>query len=186
MEIPKQGIWRLAIIVAIAASYYFAGRFGLTLAFLNSSASPVWPPTGLALAAMVLLGRWIWPAVLVGAFAVNIQVSGNWEPSLMIACGNAIEALAACWMIERFCGGVKAFETIPNIFMFAVTSGMIATSLSATFGVLTLLLHGMAFTADAPRIWLTWWMGDCISVWLLAWKSSPNNRSRLSSARGRS
>ena len=165
---PKKIVWRAAILASVTLAYFMAGRFGLSLAFLNSNASPVWPPTGLALATMLLLGRWIWPSVLVGAFLVNFSNSGSWNASLMIACGNALEALAAFWMAERFCGGIKAFETIPGIFKFALTSGMIASALSATLGVGALYLNGLAPQAELPRILLTWWMGDTISVWLLA------------------
>jgi len=157
-----------AILAALTGVYYLAGRYGLSLATLNSSASPVWPPTGLALAAMLLMGRWVWPSVLVGAFLVNMSASGDWEASVLIAAGNSLEALAGTWMAERFCAGRNAFDTIPNICKFAFAPGMIAPALSAGVGTGVLLLRGLATFDLAPRVWFTWWMGDAISAWVLA------------------
>ncbi|MBW8886120.1 MAG: MASE1 domain-containing protein [Fibrobacteres bacterium] len=157
-----------AILASLTGVYYLAGRYGLSLATLNSSASPVWPPTGLALAAMVLLGRWVWPSVLVGAFLVNMSASGDWAASLLIAGGNSLEALAGAWMAVRFCAGRDAFDTIPNICKFALGPGMMATTLSAGVGTGVLLMRGLATYDLAPRVWFTWWMGDTISAWVLA------------------
>ena len=166
----KSGLYRLrraAVLGGLTAAYYAAGRYGLSLAFLNSSASPVWPPTGLALAAMLLLGRWVWPSILAGAFLVNLTTSGDWQAASMIACGNAIEALAGYWMAERFCGGRRTFDAIPDIFRFALTAGTGASAIAASLGTAALLLRHLAVPAEAGRVWFTWWMGDTISAWML-------------------
>jgi len=139
-----------AILASLTGVYYLAGRYGLSLATLNSSASPVWPPTGLALAAMVLLGRWVWPSVLVGAFLVNMSASGDWAASLLIAGGNSLEALAGAWMAVRFCAGRDAFDTIPNICKFALGPGMMATTLSA--GVRCSNAHSFRISSRASSL----------------------------------
>jgi signal transduction histidine kinase len=159
---------RAAVVCALTLAYYLAGRFGLSMASLNSSASPVWPPTGLALGAMILLGRWTWPAVLAGAFLVNLSTSGDWIASGMMAGGNALEALTGAWLAERFSGGRRSFESIPNICKFALGPGMLAPSVSAAIGVTALLVRNLLPFAEAPRIGLTWWMGDSISALVLA------------------
>jgi signal transduction histidine kinase/CheY-like chemotaxis protein len=166
----KSGLYRLrraAVLGGLTAAYYAAGRYGLSLAFLNSSASPVWPPTGLALAAMLLLGRWVWPSILAGAFLVSLTTSDDWQAASMIACGNAIEALAGYWMAERFCGGRRTFDAIPDIFRFALTAGTGASAIAASLGTAALLLRHLAVPAEAGRVWFTWWMGDTISAWML-------------------
>jgi two-component system cell cycle sensor histidine kinase/response regulator CckA len=159
---------RAAVLCALTLIYYFAGRYGLSLASLNSNASPVWPPTGLAIGSMVLLGRWTWPSVLVGAFLVNFSNSGDGIASGMIACGNTFEALAGAWLADRFCGGRNAFENVANICKFALGPGMLAPAISAAIGLAALFARNLVPIAEAPRVWFTWWMGDAISALVLA------------------
>lgn len=83
----------LPIIGILTLVYFIAGMLGLTLAFLNASASAVWPPSGIALAALLLLGYRVWPAIFLGAFLVNFTTAGNFPTSLGIAAGNTLEAL---------------------------------------------------------------------------------------------
>ena len=85
---PKRVIGKLAAVIALTAIYFFAGKLGLSLAFVNPSATAVWPPAGIALAAFLILGDYVWPAILLGAFLVNFTTSGSVLPSLAIAMGN--------------------------------------------------------------------------------------------------
>ena len=80
-------------ILVLAAVYYLCGRFGLSLAFLHKSASAVWPPSGLALAALLLRGTRLWPGVFIGAFCVNYHVQASVSTSLAIASGNTLEEI---------------------------------------------------------------------------------------------
>src|SRR5204863_3133601 len=95
----------LASNLALAAAYFASGRFGLSLAFANPSASPVWPPTGLALAGVALMGYRVWPGIFAGAFLVNLSTAGTVATSLGIALGNTLEALAGGWLLNRLGGG---------------------------------------------------------------------------------
>ncbi|HEX4561217.1 MAG TPA: MASE1 domain-containing protein, partial [Gemmatimonadales bacterium] len=72
----------MAAWLGLATVYIVAGKLGLELAFLVPSATPVWPPTGIALAALLLYGRWLWPAVFAGAFVVNLTTAGTVWTSL--------------------------------------------------------------------------------------------------------
>src|SRR5687768_5897980 len=74
-----------AALLVLFVTYYLSGKFGLSLAFVHSNATAVWPPTGLALAALLVGGLRLWPAVFVGAFLVNISTAGSWATSLGIA-----------------------------------------------------------------------------------------------------
>src|SRR5678816_3480485 len=98
--------------------YYLAGRLGLSLAFFHSSVSPVWPPTGLAIAALLILGPRYWPGVTLGAFAVNFATTGHLPSSLGIAAGNTVEALAGAWLATRFAAGKDAFEKGGSVLRF--------------------------------------------------------------------
>jgi diguanylate cyclase (GGDEF)-like protein/PAS domain S-box-containing protein len=167
-----------AAIAALTVVYFAAGKLGLKLAFLNASASPVWPPTGIALAALLLLGLRAWPAIFVGAFLVNVTTTGGIGSSLGIATGNVLEALLGAWLVQRFAGGRHAFDRPRNVFKFTMLAALGATMASASIGVATLALAGLAPVADAPPIWLTWWLGDATGAMLvtpavLLWYTRP-------------
>src|SRR3989441_12364364 len=93
------------VILGLAAVYVLAGKLGLILAFVHASATPVWPPTGIALAAFLLLGFRVWPAILAGAFLVNVTTAGSALTSVGIAAGNTLEGLCGAWLVKRFAAG---------------------------------------------------------------------------------
>src|SRR5229473_6543140 len=92
----------LPAIGVLTLIYFIAGKLGLKLAFLHASASPVWPPAGIALAAILLLGYRTWPAIFVGAFLVNLTTAGDFGTSVAIATGNTVEAVAGAWLVNCF------------------------------------------------------------------------------------
>jgi diguanylate cyclase (GGDEF)-like protein len=151
---------RLGLLAALAAAYFIAGKLGLQLAFVNPSATAVWPATGIALAGLVLLGPGAWPAILVSAFLVNLTTTGGVATSLAIALGNTVEAFVGAYLVIRFAQGRRAFDRTRDLFIFTVLAGLASTTLSATIGVTSLSLGGLARWADVGPIWLTWWLGD--------------------------
>src|SRR5213083_2682088 len=167
LEVTRKGTWAmqsrrfsgLLVIGILAIIYFVAGKLGLMLASLHASASPVWPPAGIALAALLLLGYRAWPAIFVGAFLVNITTAGNFATSFAIATGNTLEALAAAWLVNRFAGGRNVFERPQGVFKFALAAA-ISTVISPAFGVTSLALAGFANWTNYGAIWLTWWLGD--------------------------
>src|SRR6185312_16833821 len=98
---------RWAWLAALAVAYVLTGKLGLLFASVHASATAVWPPTGIALAALLLLGRRAWPAVAVGAFVVNVTTAGSVATSLGIALGNTLEGLLGAWLVERLAAGVR-------------------------------------------------------------------------------
>jgi signal transduction histidine kinase len=150
----------LPSIAVLATAYLVVGKLGLQLAFVNASATAVWPPTGLALAAVLLLGPRVWPGILLGAFAANLTTAGSPVSSLAIAVGNTLEALVAGYLVSRFANGRRAFERPQDVFTFVLLAGLVATTVSATIGVYSLSLAGYAAWSDFVAIWLTWWLGD--------------------------
>src|SRR4051812_24643072 len=99
MFLRRSSRWMAMGVLALV--YFFAGKAGLSLAFLQPSASPVWPPAGLAVAALLFLGIPAWPAIFVGAFFVNVTTAGNIGTSLCIASGNSLEAIYSVWLLNR-------------------------------------------------------------------------------------
>jgi PAS domain S-box-containing protein len=161
---PASAAARLLVLVVVAAAYATSGTIGLSLAFVNESTTAVWPPAGIALGALLLCGRWVWPAVTVGAFLVNVTTSENVAAALAIASGNTLEVVAAAWAAQRFAGGRAAFDRTPDLLRFVALSVMGATTIAATVGTGSLLAAGLATRADAASIWLTWWLGDAAGI----------------------
>src|SRR2546429_3243386 len=149
----------LLLIGILSVFYFIAGKLGLMLASLHASASPVWPPAGIALAALLLLGYRAWPAIFIGAFLVNVTTAGNVATSFAIATGNTLEALVGAWLVNRFAGGTNVFDRLQGVFKFALAAG-ISAIISPAFGVTSLGVAGFADWADDGAIWLTWWLGD--------------------------
>ena len=148
--------------------YFAAGKLGLRLAFVNASATAVWPPTGIALGGLLVFGRRVWPCIFLGAFLVNITTAGNVETSLGIALGNTLEGLAGAWLVNRFANGRHAFDRAQDVFKFTVLAAMGATMVSPIIGVTTLALGGLAAWSDFGSIWLTWWVGDMSGALVVA------------------
>jgi signal transduction histidine kinase len=166
------------VLLLLSAVYFAAAKLGLMLAIVHASATAVWPPTGIALAALLLLGYDAWPAITLGAFAANITTHGSVATCLGIAAGNTLEALAGAWLVSRYAHGRSAFFTGLGAFRFAALAGVLATTLSATFGVLSLALAGDASWSRFGPIWLTWWLGDMggafvVAPVILLWSAGP-------------
>ena len=158
----------MAANLALAAVYVGCGKFGLSVAFVHASASAVWPPTGVALAALLVWGYRLWPGVFLGAFVVNITTEGSLATSLGIAGGNTGEALLGAWLVCRFAAGLRAFDQTRTFFRFVLLAGMVSTMVSPTVGVTSLCLGGFAPWGGYQAIWLTWWLGDMVSNLILA------------------
>ena len=158
----------LGRMAGVAALYFVAGKIGLSLALIHPSASAIWAPSGIALAALLLMGVRVWPAIFVGAFLVNETTAGSLATSLSIATGNTLEAVVGSFLVTRFAHGRKCFDQVGGIFKFAALAGLCSTTVSATIGVTSLSLAGFAPWADYASIWLTWWLGDATGVLVIA------------------
>src|SRR5438270_7158262 len=133
----------LPAIGALTLIYLVAGKLSLLLAFPHKSASPVWPPAGIALAALLILGYRVWPAIFVGAFLVNLTTAGNIFTSLGIASGNTLEALLGAWLVNKFANGERVFDRPQEVFKFALAA-LISTTVAPTLGVTSLAIGGFA------------------------------------------
>jgi signal transduction histidine kinase len=177
--LPSQHPAMKVIILALATgAYVLAGKIGLGFASVHVSASPVWAPAGMAIALLLLFGFSAWPAILAGAFLVNVTTTGLDVTSVSIAVGNTLEGLLGAWLLHRFAHGVQAFESPPDILRAALLAGFLSPAVSATVGVTSLLLGGYARLEQVVAIWLTWWMGDATGILIvtpaiLLWARHP-------------
>src|SRR2546426_6829723 len=130
----------VGLFIALAAIYFVAGKLGLRLAFVHVSATTVWPPTGIALAAFLLLGLRVWPAIFAGAFFVNLTTAGSLATSIGIGAGNTLEGLVAAYLVNRFANGRRALQHSGDIVKFALLAAVVSTTVAATCGVTSLSL----------------------------------------------
>ena len=167
----------LAAVVVVAVGYFLAGKLGLRLAFANASATAVWPPTGIALAAFLLIGYRAWPGILVAAFLTNITTAGGIATSASIALGNILEGMVGAYLVNHFAGGLRSFERTRDILKFVFCGAALSTLVSAICGATSLALGGLAKWSDYGTILLTWWLGDAtgnliVAPLLILWATS--------------
>lgn len=164
----------LARLIFVALVYYVSARVGLQLAFPGTNASAVWPPSGIALAALVVSGGRLWPAIAVGAFAANLSSfsgSGSSLPlaiglAALVSLGNTAEAIFGAHATRRFCRSDPFFDA-PVVCRFAATAAL-CSALAATTGTLSLLPQGHVSPQNAASVWWTWWLGDVAGILLVA------------------
>ena len=170
----------------IGLAYFVLAKIGLALASIHPSASPIWPPTGLALAAVMLRGNRVWPAIFFGAWVANATTAGSIYTSSAIALGNTLECLIGGYLISRWSGGLRTFDSPAGVARFALIA-FAATSVSATVGVGSLTLAGYADSARIGSTWMTWWLGDLagalvITPVIVLWAKSslrPDSRNEI-------
>jgi diguanylate cyclase (GGDEF)-like protein len=168
-----------AIIAVLAVVYFGTAKLGLRFALVNPSATALWAPTGITLAAFLIFGSQVWPGAFIGAFFANLTTTGAVLASISIATGNTLEGLAGWWLVTRFARGPRVFERAQDIFKFAFLAGIVSTAISATIGVTSLALEGFAQWALYGPIWRTWWLGDgvgavIVTPLVLLWKENPH------------
>jgi integral membrane sensor domain MASE1 len=163
-----RGLSYIAGLIGIGLTYFVLAKSGLALALIHPSASSIWPPTGFALAAIVLWGYRTWPAIFLAAMIANATAAGSIGTAISIATGNTLEALVGALLINVWCNGRDTFSTSNTVAKFTVICVMLATPISPTVGITSLAIAGYAEWANFANIWLTWWLGDLISALVVA------------------
>ena len=142
--------------------YFAAARFGLSLAFSAAQVSAVWPPSGIALAALLFFGYRLWPGVALGALLVNATAHEPFSVALAIAAGNTLEALIGAWLLNHFVGTHASPQRLKDVAGLIVLSAGLSTIVSATIGVSSLCLGGVQTWSAYSSLWSTWWLGDAM------------------------
>src|SRR5438876_12183935 len=154
--------------LALAAAYFVVAEIGLRYATIGPSISPVWPPTGLAVAALVLLGPGYWPAILVGAFLANAATSIPVLAAAGIACGNATEAALAAYLLRSRAGRHRALDDLLGVRTLVGVAAPLGALASATVGVTTLWLARVVSGAGVWSALSLWWAGDYLGALVVA------------------
>ncbi len=147
-------------LAAIAAGYFGLAVSGLLVPWINPTATPLWPPTGLALALILLRGYRIWPAIVVGSFLSVAVVTGSLFESACIAVGTPLAALAGAWLMRRWSGGRDTFATPIGIAKFTVIAFGLTATISSVVAVTGLVLANDIGFANPLATWILWWLAD--------------------------
>ena len=150
--------------VAIAVLYILSAKIGLLLAVIQKNATPVWPPSGIAIAAMLMFGYRIWPGIFIGALLTNIMTGLPIVTATLIASGNTLEATAAAFLVLRLIGTSNPYSRAPDYFWFVIAACVISTCISATIGVTSLAISGELSWAGFGQVWGIWWAGDAVGA----------------------
>ncbi|HET6990214.1 MAG TPA: MASE1 domain-containing protein, partial [Bacteroidia bacterium] len=165
---------RLLKIGSVAVIYYISARLGLLLALGHTNASPVWPPSGFAFAAILILGFEVWPGILIGAFIANIVVflankaaglNSVLPVSALIASGNTLEAIAGYYLIRWFRS--EQILTRTKDFSFFILTALLMCLISCSIGTTSLVEGNIINWGNYKSVWFTWWMGDVSGIIVL-------------------
>ena len=154
-------------LAAVAAAYWLAARLSLNLALVHGQVTPVWPPTGIALVAFLLIGRGAWPAVALAAFAVNLPIGPSPVGAAVIAAGNTLAPLVAVELLRRV-DFHRELDRLRDAVALIVIGALGSMAISATIGSSVLVLAGSVPRANFLSTWAVWWTGDAMGVLLVA------------------
>jgi len=161
---PAKALLQLAL---VALAYWVAARLSLNLALVHGQVTPIWPPTGIALVAILILGRRVWPAIALAAFLVNLPIGPSVAGAAVIAAGNTLAPLASAELLRRV-GFRLELDRLRDALAIVFLAALGGMSVSATLGTAVLTLSGAVPVTDFLPTWAVWWTGDAMGVLLVA------------------
>jgi diguanylate cyclase (GGDEF)-like protein len=182
---PHTRLQRPTVFVLVLAGYLTFAWLGLMAGGVRPDYTVViWPASGLALAALLGLGRSAWPAVLAGAFASMFVVGGSPLWALVVATGLTLAAAAGAALMERVALGTEAFLRHETILRVVLIVAAVSGPITATFAALATVVPGFAASSELGYLWMSWWLasfsGTLVAAPLvLLWGSAPLTSVRL-------
>jgi PAS domain S-box-containing protein len=174
-----QAVAYILELFAIAGAYFGLAVSGLLIPWINPTATPLWPPTGLALALMLIRGYRIWPAIFVGGFFSTAVGGGALSEAACIALGTPIAALVGAWLINRWSQGRETFATPLGVAKFALFTFAPIAMISATMAIAGLVLANDLGLANPVAKWTARWLADAggtlvIAPVIVLWATKPS------------
>lgn len=168
-------VWRTLV---LAVAYVATARAGLMLDAVAGFATLVWPPTGISLAALSMLGLRLWPGVAVGALVVNLWGGASIPVAAGIAFGNTAEALLGAFALRRLPGFDPSLARVRDVVGFVALPALASTMVSATVGTSSLWFGGVIPGESVGATWRAWWLGDVmgdlvVAPLLMVWSMKP-------------
>jgi integral membrane sensor domain MASE1/anti-sigma regulatory factor (Ser/Thr protein kinase) len=150
-------------VLLVAIAYYAAAKFGLRLALVGRNITPFWPPTGIAVAAFLLLGRSVWPGVALAAFVVNLPISTGGVAAAATAAGNTLAPLVAATLLSKV-GFRREIDRLRDAAAIVFVGALLSMAVSASVGAGALVASGALRADDLLGAWAVWWAGDAMGV----------------------
>jgi diguanylate cyclase (GGDEF)-like protein/PAS domain S-box-containing protein len=164
-------------ILALAILYFLTAKLGQTLAIPPGNVTPVWIPSGIILAAVLVKGYGIWPGIFLGAFAGNVSAYFSPDSAAAIVraliagtangLGDSLCALVGAFLILKYTRNPFPFNRLSHVFRFIVYGAIAGSFISALFGVTGLWAMGFLPWDQYGPVFLTWWTGDGVGVLIL-------------------
>jgi PAS domain S-box-containing protein len=171
------GLTWLGLVAGVTILQYLAVRLGLVMGIADGNVSPVWPATGFAIAVLLRFGVRLWPGVALGSFLGLVQTGVGTAVVIGEAAAALLEAVTAVWLVRRWIVADDPFSKTWDVIRFCILAGGAATAISATVGVTSLCLGGVAPWNSFEYLWGTWWLGDVmgaliVAPFLIVWTTS--------------
>ncbi|MFI6931967.1 MASE1 domain-containing protein [Streptomyces sp. NPDC050287] len=163
-DLRRPGVFALRTL-AVAACYYAAGRLGLLLPLVVEGAmlTPIWPPTGVAVACLLIFGLRVWPGIALGVLLVILHITSLRPDVFGTVVGNTAAPVCAYLMLRRV-GFRTDLSRLRDGLALVFLGALTAMLISATVGVGLLRLTDRVGAADFWQVWLAWWVGDAMGV----------------------
>ena len=162
------GVRYVGALLTLAFAYIVAARGGLKLDAIAGFATLVWAPTGIAIAALLLFGYRLWPAIFAGAFVANLWTGAPLLAAIGIASGNTLEALAGVALLRRIPGFRVQLDRLEDVARLIVLAAVLCTTISASLGVASLFAAGTIALQQIAATWRAWWLGDLVGALVVA------------------
>ncbi len=171
--------YALALLV-LGVAYFGAAKLGIELSVAQGLITPVWAPTGIAIAALFLGGTRLWPAVALAAFVANATSGAEIPVAAIIAAGNTLEAVVGSSLL-RWAGVRPALDRVRDVFALILLAAVASPVVAATNGVTTLWIAGDVADSAYDSQWFLWWVGDAMGALIVAplvlvWSTKPFDR----------
>jgi serine phosphatase RsbU (regulator of sigma subunit) len=167
LALPRDVQRTVLAAVAVGIGYYLGARLGLGLSLVEHNVTPLWPPTGVALAGFLLFGRRIWPAVALAALAANLPISTGVLPATVTAVGNTAAPLVAALLLERL-GFRPQLDRGRDAMLLVWPAALGSMLISAAVGTATLVVSGVIEAHEWMSAGAVWWTGDAMGVLAVA------------------
>lgn len=152
-----------ALILLVAGAYYGSAQLGLLQELVRGQVTPLWPPTGIALTALLLFGWRLWPGIALGAFLVNVSLGPSLLVVLVIVAGNTVGPVVSYQLLRRV-GFHVQMDRLRDAVALVCLGALTGMLVSSTVGSGVLVLSGALSTADFWPTWAVWWTGDAMGV----------------------
>ncbi|MGW1773466.1 MASE1 domain-containing protein [Streptomyces sp. NPDC002104] len=155
-------------ILGVAAAYYATGRLGLLrhVTVEGGIVTPLWPPTGIAVACLLWFGPRVWPGIALGTYLAIERLSAFDLDDLGIVAGNTLAPLCAYALLRRV-DFRPELDRLRDGLALVFLGGLAPMLISATAGTWTLVLTGNLLLSSFWPVWAAWWAGDTMGVLLV-------------------